>query len=271
MPNILTDLSPHTLSRAIQANLHAHFRSLSRSDRCEYSDDGVIARWHTAVRHPWFNGALASQPPGSDADRLVADTMAYFQQRSVGVFSWWLEPGLDSDAWGRLLSAHGFHYTSETPGMAVELAALRESPRPPTGLKVQPVRDLAELKTWAHTFGAGYGIDMETTDTYADLMAGLGVDLPLRHYLGWLDGRPVATSSLFLGAGVAGIYNVGTLAEARGRGIGAWLTLLPLLEARQMGYKVGILQSSQMGFSVYRRLGFQHLVDMGHFYWTAQG
>ena len=269
MDNILSDLSPQALARAVQANLYSFFNFLNRSPIVDFYESGATYRWHTPVRHPWFNGVIASQPPGRDAELIIADTLTYFQQRSVDVFTWWPEPTLERDAWDRLLSAHGFLFTADTPGLAAELAALREPPQPPSGLVVQPVQDLAELKIWAHTFGAGYGLDLDLTTSVSDLMASLGVALPLRHYLGWLDGKPVAASTLFLGAGVAGIYNVATLVEARGQGIGAQLTLLPLLEARRMGYLAGILQSSQMGFNVYRRLGFQHLVDMGHYYWTA--
>jgi ribosomal protein S18 acetylase RimI-like enzyme len=94
----------------------------------------------------------------------------------------------------------------------------------------------------------------------------LGLDLPVRNYLGYLNGRPVSTSTVFYGGGVAGIYCVSTLPEARGKGIGAAITLKPLQEARDMGYRVGVLQSSEMGFNVYKKLGFRHLCQIENLY-----
>jgi GNAT superfamily N-acetyltransferase len=100
------------------------------------------------------------------------------------------------------------------------------------------------------------------------LFISLGLELPYRYYLAYLNGRPVAASMSFLGAGVAGIYCVATVEEARGQGIGAAVTLAPLLEARGLGYHAGRLRSSDMGYNVYRRIGFQKVCSIDHYFLT---
>jgi predicted acetyltransferase len=55
--------------------------------------------------------------------------------------------------------------------------------------------------------------------------------------------------------------------EARGQGIGAAITLAPLLDARAIGYRIGILQASSLGYGVYRRLGFQDFGKLSVYLW----
>ena len=86
---------------------------------------------------------------------------------------------------------------------------------------------------------------------------GVDPDGDIRYYLGYLDGELVATSYLVLGAGVAGLYGVVTLPDARGMGIGTEMSLYPLRVARSLGYVYGVLDPSELGLRVYRKLGFK--------------
>jgi GNAT superfamily N-acetyltransferase len=92
-------------------------------------------------------------------------------------------------------------------------------------------------------------------------------DPSVRFYIGRLEDKPVATSLLYLGGGVAGIYNVATLPEFRHQGIGSALTVAPLLQARTWGYRIGTLQSTPMGLHLYRQLGFREYCTFQAYFW----
>jgi len=131
---------------------------------------------------------------------------------------------------------------------------------------VRTVADEESLKLWTNVFIHGYGLPSDWESITFNLWKQLGFDLPIRNYLGYLNGKPVSTSTLFNGGGAAGIWAVATLPEARGKGIGAAVTLKSLQDAREMGYRIGVLQSSEMGFNIYKRLGFKHLCQIENFY-----
>ncbi|CAN5662467.1 hypothetical protein BH10CHL1_BH10CHL1_26440 [soil metagenome] len=269
MDDILT-YEPSRIATAIKANLYAFFRYLRRASQTEFFTSPVLTRWHTTTAHPWFNGVLAGPPCATDAPQLVRATLDYFIAHQVEHITWWPEPDVEAAAWVNYLQPLGFHYDNSIPGMAADLTQLQEDIRLPANFRIAPVTNFQELHEWAQTFIAGYELPANWANPLEDLMAGIGIDLPIRHYIGYLDDKPVATSNLFLAAGVAGIQCVATLPAARGQGIGAALTLAPLLDARQLGYRVGILQASTLGFGVYQRLGFQQYCVIDHFAWHNQ-
>jgi GNAT superfamily N-acetyltransferase len=89
--------------------------------------------------------------------------------------------------------------------------------------------------------------------------------------VGRLGGRPVATATLLLAAGVAGVYFVLTVPAARRRGIGTAITLAALREARDLGYRTGVLGASGLGLPVYRRLGFEEYCRIAVYEWHPPG
>jgi GNAT superfamily N-acetyltransferase len=263
----LNDLSSLSLELAIKANLYAFFKTMRNSPAATVQVRSYGFQWHTAIPHPWFNGILCTQPPAKNAAQVIGDVLAYFQSRDVANFTWWLAPHLEPSAWAEHLLPHGFQYDNQIPGMAIDLADLPTEVHHP--LVIRRVEGRQTLAEWVRTFLLGFGMPTSVAPAILALFESLGINLPIRHYLGYLGDEPVAVSSLFVSAGVAGIYDVATLAAARGQGIGSAMTLAPLYEARQMGYRAGILQSSQMGYRVYQRLGFHTHCQIDYFYWQT--
>ena len=266
MDTIQTDISDQALVTAIRANICDFFRYFSRSDPAENFEDERFTRWYTPLPHPWFNGVLCSKTPADGDAEFIGETVNYFKNKKVDTFTWWMEPQLKRSDWEPVFSRSGFGFSDDTPGMAVDLHLLDESILKVEGLEIRSVEDEASLRTWAHVFTLGYGLPLDWEKSIFTIWQKVGLDFPLKNYLGYLKGEPVSTSSIFLGGGVAGIYDVATLPQARGKGIGAALTLHPLLEVRKTGYRIGVLQSSEMGFNVYKKLGFRHLCQMEYFY-----
>ena len=271
MGNILGDVSVSALGSAIEANLWEFGAHLGQSSQVELHDQIDMLWYATGIASPMLNGVLRTQLAPGETDVRIKVTLDYFRSRKLPLI-WWIGPSTRPADLGQHLEAHGFTLWADMLGMAIDLAALKGRSLSPSHLIIKPVEDIETLREWAHPFAVTFGFPVSTVSTFCDLFVslGLGQHLPLHHYVGCLKGNPVACSSMFLGAGVVGIYNVATVPDERKQGIGAGLTLEPLYMARRMGYRIGILHSSPMGFNMYRRIGFEEYCKIRTYVWWPE-
>lgn len=267
LPEPLADLSEEGLKAAIEADQVAT-RVLAPEVPVEIHAD-PDATWGIAgYPDPFRSTVVSARFTAADADRRIREISAAFAARATG-FLWWVAPfHTPADLGIRLLNA-GLRFEGTAPAMAMDLEALpRDEARPP-GLAIEPVRDEATLREFigvlALEMGTPEGSPNPAAHHHAALLRTIppalaGERIALR-YLGRLDGRAVATSRISIGGGVAGLYAVATLPDVRGRGIGRAMTLAALDAGRALGYRIGVLQASDSGFPVYRRLGFRTMFD----------
>jgi ribosomal protein S18 acetylase RimI-like enzyme len=266
MTNLLTDTTKDALIKVSEDHYFDSFTCFSGVPGVEvYRGEDMIRIASPGIPNWLTNTVCRCRLSPDNADTAINETGEYFRARGVKPY-WRLCPGdTPSDLGGRLVKS-GFSLIEEQPAMAVDLRKLNEDVTTPAGFVIERVPDAATLEEkhgWIRRLGAGRSLGTLLMGLWTAY--GFDPDSEWQHYVGLLNGEPVAWASLFCATGVAGIYAVGTLPEARGQGLGSAMTLRPLLDARHKGYRVGVLQSSAMGYNMYRRLGFETCFNIKSF------
>jgi len=272
MHDILGDFSDTKLVKTvIKANWENYHYCLGRSPAVELSVGKYLTWLVTNMPDHFMNLVVCTELPAEGIDELIEDTMTHFRSLNIKRLSWLVQEGVPAIEIKQHLETNGLTFKeSFATEMAADLMTLQESNSLPNDLTIVRVEDEETLKKWIHVASIGFGVLTDVEDIWYEFFEEAACSLPFRTYLALLNGEPVATSQLFTSAGVAGIYNVTCIPEARGQGIGSAVVMAPLLEAREMGYRVGILQASSMGYNVYRRLGFQDFGKLSVYLWEQE-
>jgi GNAT superfamily N-acetyltransferase len=269
MKNILTELSGRkSVKSAIRANWEAYHYCLAQSPSVELSIGRYLTWLVTDLPDHFMNLVVCNQLPSVGVDDLIENALGHFRSMNISKLSWLTNADLLSAKTNRILLAHGLTFRGAfATEMAVDLSLLPTDLPTHPGLRIVPVNDEYALKQWIHVASMGFRIKEKFEKVWYDFFVEAIFEARFQTYLALLDGKPVGTSQLFLFEGVAGIYNVTCMPEVRGQGIGSTITLAPLLKAREMGYQIGVLQASQKGYNVYRRLGFQDFGKLSLYLW----
>ncbi len=242
----------------IEDNLEAWIPILGLVGRTSTSEPPGVQRVISAARSSLFNSIMHTRLNEEDVEATIQYLMQDARQRKAPIL-WWVSPSTQPADIGTRLLAHGFKLDDDGPGMAVNLLQLNEQRPQLAGLSIRIASGDEQLWQWCRAMADGFEIPPQLDfiiPAWHDFLAKTELETVVP-FLAWLDGKPVATSLLFLAAGAAGIYAVSTLPEARRKGIGGWVTLRALQHGRERGYTVGTLQASAMGEPVYRKLGFE--------------
>ncbi len=249
----LEDFSNSSLLKAMEENVHQSWIRFGHGLGAEVHEEPEVLWFLSRLPFHLANGIVQTHFPESAVEERLKQFTAYHVP-----IAWLVSPSTQPASLGTCLEQQGW-MREDAPGMALDLQFLDESLSLPSQLTITRVSDEEQLNIWLRVMTVGLEIPEEGLNLLLDVVAkrGMPEDPTIHYYLGMLDDRPVATSLLYFGGGVAGIYNVATLPEVRRQGIGGALTVAPLSHARTLGYRIGVLQASPMGLNLYRRLGFR--------------
>jgi GNAT superfamily N-acetyltransferase len=252
--------------QALEANLFSYFTNFGRTPLGELHESSNLLYFSTDINSFFHNGVFRARLSGLEVERAIAEIIEYFAAKQVP-FCWWTSNTTQPDDLDKYLEAHGLQALGNFPGMAMDLSNLA-SRDCPQDLEIIQVEDRTNLESWLKIAAIAFNIPVELVGDLLSLESSLGFqgDRYIRYLALWQK-TPVAISALYLDAGVAGIYFVATLPEARGQGIGTHITHTALEAAQKLGYQVAILQTSAMGKNVYQRLGFQEYCPLEIYLW----
>lgn len=260
MAEILTDFTEKAITKSIYSNLLDWSKHFARYPKITVVDTPELYHEDMGFTDFSFQGVLYTNLTSDNVDEKIEEVTAYFTSHNYP-FTWMVSPTTKPDNLDERLNAHGFKEIDGSPGMAVKLHELVDDREKPRGLSIEMVEDESMLRLWWSLWSRGYPMPEKLADFYADASVYIGADPegPMKYYIGYLDGIPIATSQLLLGSGVAGLYSVTVVPEARGKGIGTEMSLHPLRGARSLGYRIGVLDSTMKGLGIYQRLGFKEV------------
>jgi GNAT superfamily N-acetyltransferase len=276
------------LAASVEDNLFALFKTAAARLGGDLIQDQYGARYYTFADSPFFNGVWALHLNESNADATIDEIVAWYKARGVSAFFWWHIRSSAPPDIGQRLMARGFTPHGDnaqtylasgdlddlgSPCMVADLHHMDEAAlaRVPPDFTISIARSEQDLDDFKQAFMRSYAAPERRVQAWVDATLHIGFRSPIwTIYIGRLRGEPVAINVLYKGGGVAGLYAVGTVPEARGMGIGAAITLQPLLDARRDGYQYGVLFASKMGLGVYERLGFSQTgTNFPRFVWQA--
>ena len=172
-------------------------------------------------------------------------------------FAWWVASVPEQAELAGQLESIGLKVAEIEKLMTAALD--REWPTAHQALQVRRVENQTELHAFAEIVASLWTPANPLVRGYFEKTSAevLRADHPSELYLGYHDGRPVCTTLVHYAAGVAGVYNVATLADERRKGFARTVVAHALRAAREHGERDVILQASAVGSALYQSMGLR--------------
>lgn len=252
----------NTVIHSIEWNLYDFYDKICLlSDTARYEKKNNWTSLITGIHHPLCNGIINPRLHPLHSEEQIKEAMVPFSEQQLPMI-WWIGPSAKPANLPLHLENNGLIKADTAPGMAMKLSSLTKDTLP-GNIEIRHATTPQELKDWDTIFSTVFSLPPDAVAFFSEpfsIMVSKHSN-QFQQLIVYLDGKPMACGSFFISAGVGGVYNIGTLQEARGNGIGTAITSAGLNWFRKNGIDVAILQSSAMGLSVYNRLGFRQFCD----------
>jgi GNAT superfamily N-acetyltransferase len=219
-------------------------------------DFGGVFAFVTGLPIGMFNGCIVPAPATTEDFTSALD---WIVEHDVP-YRLWIHEEL-ADQLAETVRGRGMEQAAWLMPQMV-LQPVPETPSPAPGVSVRAVSDARSLDEYRQVSVEDGTSEDVARRLFSDSFA---ADSDVQLVIAYLDDRAVGTSLAIRTGDVSGVYAVGTLAAARRRGVGTAATWAAVAAGRAWGCETIVLQASEMGFPVYRTMGFRTVVSYALF------
>ena len=272
MKKILRNPNISEIHSAIENNLYGFWKACSRVDikKARYTEDEKYYKFSTGIPFFMVNGVIDTKIPPEIAEKTITEIIQSFKEEKLP-FHWDIGPLSKPTNLNELLLQRNPIIALSNPGMALNLKELSTERVDYPKITIVKVQDIETFKIWTKVMLNAFELPLDLLlDFYFETLSlvFLSENSLTDAYLAYFNEKPVASSIGFYGSGVLGLYGIATLKEVRGNRIGSAITLAPLHDAKNLGYEIGVLHSTEMGLNLYKRLGFKEYILIERFIWN---
>jgi ribosomal protein S18 acetylase RimI-like enzyme len=219
--------------------------------------DGALAIY-SGLDYGVFNIALVTRPVADgELEKRLSTLGRFFRERTMRWSVWLCEDMLDFGVRRRerqVFANYGMRPISQPPGMLAQ--SLRPPDRELPEIEMRPVADKVTRSAFAEITSITFEIPY--TIAHAVYSREQAWHTAYEGFVAFVDGRAVAIIAVVPAAGVLGVYSLGTMPEFRHRGYAEALLRRATAEiSGRTGFERVILQSTEAGYELYKRLGFR--------------
>jgi ribosomal protein S18 acetylase RimI-like enzyme len=210
--------------------------------------------------HPVISNAAFRSDDSVDPAEFISKAKDFFTPRGRG-FSTWIRGDQPEDLdLASAVSEGGLQLVYEMPEMILG-EPVGQLPLP-DGVELRRLSEAEQAGDYWEVAAASYksiGFPPEVFAGYSNHDGLLAENVVA--FIAYLDGKPVSIAMTIVSHGVAGIYWVGSLEQARGKGLGQAVTAAATNAGFKLGAEVASLQASPMGKPIYEAMGYETLFD----------
>jgi GNAT superfamily N-acetyltransferase len=227
------------------------------------SSEDFGARWVLTPEAPFprFNHVSRIRVTDAEADELIGTCRSFFRNHGLPVCCLMVTPATRPANLGARLYRMGF--TSETNPVMVWDGTPPPAPSPYVRVVVAPrEQGNAVFELIRRVFLPNAS---EQSLAMGRRSVNISYDLQAINYVALWGDRPAGAGMLLPRGDMAGIYNMCTLPEFRGRGVASAILSAALSDARAHGCAYVGLTPTTMGRPLYERLGFREIYQERYF------